>query len=54
MAGEGRIEDLDNLHRIADNMAGKTICVLADALAMPIWSYLKNFRNEFEDYINRV
>ncbi|MCB1215316.1 MAG: NADH-quinone oxidoreductase subunit NuoF [Deltaproteobacteria bacterium] len=54
VAGEGRIEDLDNLHRIADNMAGKTICVLADALAMPIWSYLKNFRNEFEDYINRV
>lgn len=51
--GEGRIEDLDNLHRIADNMAGKTICVLADALAMPIWSYLKNFRGEFEDYINR-
>lgn len=51
VAGEGRLEDLDNLHRIADNMAGKTICVLADALAMPIWSYLKHFREEFEAYV---
>lgn len=51
LAGEGRAEDLDTLHRIADNMAGKTICVLADALAMPIWSYLKHFRHEFEAYL---
>ena len=51
LAGEGKIEDLETLHRIADNMAGKTICVLADALAMPIWSYLKHFRQEFEDFI---
>lgn len=53
MQGEGRMEDLDELNRIADNMAGKTICVLADALAMPIWSYLKKFRHEFEAYIQR-
>jgi len=51
VAGEGRTEDIDLLQRIADNMAGKTICVLADALAMPIWSYLKKFRHEFESYI---
>jgi NADH-quinone oxidoreductase subunit F len=34
-------------------MAGKTICVLADALAMPIQSYLKKFRKEFEAYIKQ-
>jgi NADH-quinone oxidoreductase subunit F len=51
LAGEGRMEDLDQLKAIADNMAGKTICVLADALAMPIWSYLKHFRHEFEAQI---
>jgi NADH-quinone oxidoreductase subunit F len=52
LRGEGKMEDLDTLNRIADNMAGKTICVLADALAMPIWSYLKHFRHEFEAYIH--
>ncbi|MCP5468761.1 MAG: NADH-quinone oxidoreductase subunit NuoF [Deltaproteobacteria bacterium] len=49
--GEGRAGDIEELQKIADNMAGKTICVLADALAMPIWSYLKKFRNEFESLI---
>lgn len=53
LAGEGREGDLETLHRIADNMAGKTICVLADALSMPIWSYLKHFRSEFEAYIKK-
>ncbi len=51
LAGEGRPEDLGELTKIADNMAGKTICVLADALAMPIWSFLKKFRHEFEAYV---
>ena len=51
LSGEGREEDLETLQRIADNMAGKTICVLADALSMPIWSYLKHFRHEFEAYL---
>jgi len=27
--------------------------VLADALAMPLRSYLQKFRNEFEDYIGQ-
>ncbi len=51
LEGEGKGSDLEILNRIADNMAGKTICVLADSLSMPIWSYIKKFRNEFEKYI---
>ncbi len=51
LAGEGRPGDLEQLERNADHMMGKTICVLADALAMPIQSYLKKFRKEFEAYI---
>lgn len=51
VAGEGRVGDIEQLVANADNMAGKTICVLADALAMPIWSYVKKFRKEFEAYI---
>jgi len=53
LAGEGRPGDLEQLEKNADHMMGKTICVLADALAMPIQSYLKKFRKEFEAYIKK-
>jgi NADH-quinone oxidoreductase subunit F len=49
--GQGRKEDLDILLDMCDNMKGKTICVLSDAAAMPIESYLKYFRDEFEAHI---
>ncbi|MCE9624480.1 MAG: NADH-quinone oxidoreductase subunit NuoF [Deltaproteobacteria bacterium] len=35
LAGEGRPGDIEQLEKNADHMMGKTICVLADALAMP-------------------
>jgi NADH-quinone oxidoreductase subunit F len=46
--GEGVAEDFDTLLSIADNMAGKTICVLSDSCATPVISGLKKFRHEFE------
>lgn len=46
--GEGTMEDLDTLLSIADNMSGKTICVLSDSCATPVISGLKKFRHEFE------
>jgi NADH-quinone oxidoreductase subunit F len=49
--GQGRREDLDLLLDMCDNMKGKTICVLSDAAAMPIESYLKHFREEFEAHV---
>lgn len=49
--GRGRMEDLDLLLDICDNMKGKTICPLSDAAAMPVESYIQNFRGEFEDHI---
>ena len=49
--GHGRKEDLDVLLDMCDNMKGKTICVLSDAAAMPIESYLKHFREEFERHV---
>ena len=49
--GRGRREDLDFLLDMCDNMKGKTICVLSDAAAMPIESYLKYFREEFEAHV---
>lgn len=51
LCGRGRLEDIDNLYRIADNIMGNTICPLGDAAALPVRSYITKFRNEFESYI---
>jgi NADH-quinone oxidoreductase subunit F len=47
-SGRGAKADLDLLNSVAANMSGATICALADALAMPIRSWLKAFPEEFE------
>ena len=49
--GEGRPGDLDLCLDVAQNMVGRTICVLADALAMPVKSFITKFRPEFETHI---
>jgi NADH-quinone oxidoreductase subunit F len=52
-AGDGTSEDLDTLLEIADNMTGKTICVLSDSCATPVVSGLKKFRSDFETLIKK-
>ena len=49
--GQGRTEDLDLLNSVSDNIAGRTICALGDAAALPVKSFLKHFRAEFEYHI---
>jgi len=49
--GEGRPEDLDKLDNVASKIEGLTICALGDAAAMPVRSFVKQFRHEFEYYI---
>ncbi|WP_079418974.1 NADH-quinone oxidoreductase subunit NuoF [Thiomonas intermedia] len=49
--GQGRMEDLDLLNSVSDNIAGRTICALGDAAAMPVKSFVKHFRHEFEHHI---
>lgn len=49
--GEGTMEDLDTLLDIAEQMTGKTICVLSDSCATPVVSGIKKFRGEFEALI---
>lgn len=49
--GQGRPEDLDLLDNVAGNIMGRTICALGDAAAMPVQSFLKHFRDEFEYHI---
>ncbi|HEX9729452.1 MAG TPA: NADH-quinone oxidoreductase subunit NuoF [Gemmatimonadales bacterium] len=52
LAGEGAPPDLDLLLDLADNMTGKTICVLSDSCAAPVVSGIKKFREEFDAYIS--
>jgi len=49
--GDGDAQDLSVLFQLADNMQGRTICTLADALAMPIRSWINCFRHEFEEHV---
>jgi len=50
--GGGHPDDIDLLLSICPNMMGRTVCVLADAAAMPTASYVKKFRHEFESFID--
>jgi NADH-quinone oxidoreductase subunit F len=49
--GTGREEDLQLLVDISDNMMGNTVCVLADAAAMPTKSFVTKFRDEFVEHV---
>ena len=49
--GRGTPGDLLTLDTVASGMIGNTICVLADAAAMPVQSFLKKFGNEFEAHV---
>ncbi len=47
-AGHAQKSDLDLINDVCNNMRGRTICALSDAAVMPMTSYLKEFRAEFE------
>ncbi|MBI2167354.1 MAG: NADH-quinone oxidoreductase subunit NuoF [Candidatus Omnitrophica bacterium] len=49
--GRGRAGDIDTLLDLGASMSGTTICALADGAAMPLGSYLKKFRSEFEFHL---
>lgn len=49
--GKGRSEDIELLEEVSHKIEGRTICALGDAAAMPVWSFIKHFRHEFEYYV---
>ena len=49
--GNGKDGDIELLLNVQDKIMGNTICALGDAAAMPVESFLRNFREEFEYYI---
>ena len=51
LSGRGRMQDIELLLKVADNMKGKTICALSDAAALPVLSFVPKFRDEFEFFV---
>jgi NADH-quinone oxidoreductase subunit F len=51
LAGGGRMEDIDLLLDICDQIDGRSYCGLGDAAAWPIRASIKHFRHEYEYYI---
>jgi len=49
--GDGQQADIDKLDDVATKIAGRTICALGDAAAMPVQSFIKHYREEFVHYI---
>ncbi|MFO0751234.1 MAG: NADH-quinone oxidoreductase subunit NuoF [Myxococcota bacterium] len=49
--GRGQMRDIDMLVDVADQIGGNTICALGDAAALPVQSFVKKFRAEFEAHV---
>jgi NADH-quinone oxidoreductase subunit F len=47
--GNGRQTNLTKVLELADAMAGKTICALADAMAWPAVAFIKNYPEDFAE-----
>ena len=51
ISGNGTHNDIEVLESIPSMIQGSTICALGDAAAMPVESFIKNFKDEFISYI---
>ena len=50
-SGEATPMDLDIMASVQEQIIGNCLCVLGDAMAMPIGSMVEKFRSELEDEI---
>ncbi len=53
-AGEATPMDLDIMASVQEHIIGNCLCVLGDAMAMPIGSMIAKFRGEFETHMQRA
>jgi NADH-quinone oxidoreductase subunit F len=53
-SGEATPMDLDIMAGVCENIIGHCLCVLGDAMAMPVGSMIAKFRPEFEEYIEQA
>jgi len=53
-SGEATPMDLDIMASVQEHIIGNCLCVLGDAMAMPIGSLIAKFRGEFEEHIEEA
>jgi NADH-quinone oxidoreductase subunit F len=53
-SGEATPMDLDIMASVQEHIIGNCLCVLGDAMAMPIGSMIAKFRGEFEEHIEAM
>ncbi len=53
VAGEASLEELNQVHQVASNIMGNTICAFGDGAATPMLAFVRKFRPHFEEYIRR-
>jgi NADH-quinone oxidoreductase subunit F len=53
-SGEATPMDLDVIQSVCDQIQGNCLCVLGDAMAMPVSSMVQKFRPHFEAHIERA
>ncbi|MEX2487275.1 MAG: NADH-quinone oxidoreductase subunit NuoF [Nitriliruptoraceae bacterium] len=51
--GNGRMEDLELLEDLCDNIFGRVFCALGDGMTSPIVSSLKYFRDDYFEHIRQ-
>ncbi len=49
--GQGRMEDIDLMREVGQNMLFKSFCALADGAVSPIDSSIQHFREEYEEHV---
>jgi NADH-quinone oxidoreductase subunit F len=49
--GTATLDELDQVHEIASNITGNTICAFGDGAAQPALAFVRKYREQFEDYI---
>jgi NADH-quinone oxidoreductase subunit F len=49
--GKASMNELDQLHDIANGIMGNTICAFGEGTAMPALGFLRKFRKDFEAYV---
>jgi NADH-quinone oxidoreductase subunit F len=52
-SGTGRLEDLDLLQDICDNIFGRSFCALGDGMTSPIVASLQHFREEYVEHVRQ-
>jgi NADH-quinone oxidoreductase subunit F len=52
VGGGGRPGDVDLIHDVCSKILGNCLCPLGDAMAMPVMSYIEQFRSDFDRYLD--